>query len=107
MLNNLKVIRKYKLNVKTFFLTCLSTVVFLPNVSAAPTGGNVVGGSGSISQSNLTTTINQASQNLAVDWQSFNVNIDERVQFIQPNTSSIALNRILGNKGSVIQGQAR
>ncbi|MFK5913021.1 MAG: filamentous hemagglutinin N-terminal domain-containing protein, partial [Woeseiaceae bacterium] len=75
------------------------------NVSAAPAGGAVVGGAGNISSSNLTTTINQNSQNLAVDWQSFNVNSNERVQFIQPNSSSIALNRILSNNGSVIQGQ--
>ena len=72
---------------------------------AAPVGGNVVGGTGSISQSDLTTTINQNTQNLAINWQSFDVNSNERVQFIQPNTSSIALNRILGNNGSVIQGQ--
>ncbi|MFK5914031.1 MAG: filamentous hemagglutinin N-terminal domain-containing protein [Woeseiaceae bacterium] len=79
--------------------------------SAAPIGGNVVsgelvgGGSSITPSSNLTTTINQASQNLAIDWQSFNVNSNERVQFIQPNSSSIALNRILSNNGSVIQGQ--
>ena len=33
------------------------------------------------------------------------MNTNERVQFIQPNTSSIALNRILSNNGSTIQGQ--
>lgn len=75
------------------------------NVSSAPTGGNVVGGTGTINQSGLNTTINQNTQNLAVDWQSFDVNTNERVQFIQPNTSSIALNRILSNNGSTIQGQ--
>ncbi|HMY38523.1 MAG TPA: filamentous hemagglutinin N-terminal domain-containing protein, partial [Marinagarivorans sp.] len=33
------------------------------------------------------------------------MNSDERVQFIQPNSSSIAFNRILSNKGSLIQGR--
>jgi len=75
------------------------------NVSSAPTGGTVVGGAGNINHSGLNTTINQNTQNLAVNWQSFDVNTNERVQFIQPNTSSIALNRILSNNGSVIQGQ--
>ena len=33
------------------------------------------------------------------------MNGDERVQFIQPHESSIAFNRILSNKGSLIQGR--
>ena len=72
---------------------------------AGPTGGQVVGGSGSISHSGATTTINQATQNIAINWQSYNVNVDERVQYIQPNSSSISLNRILSNNGSTIAGR--
>ena len=87
------------------FVFIASIYILSLNVSSAPTGGNVVGGTGTINQSGLNTTINQNTQNLAVDWQSFNVNSNERVQFIQPNTSSIALNRILSNNGSTIQGQ--
>lgn len=83
----------------------LTNPFYLTYLHAAPTGGNVVGGSGSISQADLTTTINQTSQNLAVDWQSFDVNTNETVNFVQPNSSSFALNRILGNNGTTIQGQ--
>jgi large exoprotein involved in heme utilization and adhesion len=46
-------------------------------VSAAPQGGQIVGGSGNITQSNLTTNIKQNTQNLAIDWNSFNLNINE------------------------------
>ncbi len=74
-------------------------------VYAGPEGGTVVGGAGSINQNGNTTTINQATDLMAIDWQSFNLNSDERVEFIQPDSSSISLNRILGNQGSVIQGQ--
>jgi filamentous hemagglutinin family protein len=84
---------------------CYSMLSAVSVAHAAPVGGEVVGGSGGITQSGLSTTINQASQNLAVNWQSFNVNSNERVQFIQPNASSIALNRILSNNGSVIAGR--
>jgi len=83
----------------------LTQPFYLSYLHAAPAGGNVVGGTGSISQSDLTTTINQSSQNLAVNWQSFDVKTNEKVNFVQPNSSSIAFNRILGNNGSVIQGQ--
>ena len=72
---------------------------------AEPTGGQVVGGAGSISHAALNTTINQTSQNMAIDWQSYNVNVDERVQYIQPNSSSLSLNRILSNTGSTIAGR--
>ena len=80
----------------------LTQPFYIPYLHAAPIGGNVVGGSGSINQTNLTTTINQTSQNLAVNWQSFDVNTNEHVHFVQPDSSSITLNRILGNNGSVI-----
>lgn len=75
------------------------------SVQAEPTGGAVVGGSGTINQSGLATTIHQASQNLAINWQTFNVAANERVQFIQPNSTSVALNRILSNNGSTIAGR--
>jgi filamentous hemagglutinin family protein len=74
-------------------------------IQAAPAGGVVVGGSGNISQSGTDTTINQNSERLALEWDSFNVNVNERVQFIQPGRDSVALNRILGNSGSQILGR--
>ncbi|VAW89801.1 Large exoproteins involved in heme utilization or adhesion, partial [hydrothermal vent metagenome] len=77
----------------------------LSSAIAGPAGGQVVGGSGSISQSGVSTTINQASQNMAIDWQSYNVDVNERVQYIQPNAASISLNRILSQNGSTIAGR--
>lgn len=82
----------------------LYSMLLVSSVQAAPTGGQVVGGSGAISQTGAQTTINQASQNMAINWQSYDVNSNERVQYIQPNASSISLNRILSNNGSTIAG---
>lgn len=82
----------------------VTQLVFSPCLYASPAGGNVVGGAGNISQSNLTTTINQFSHRLAIDWQSFNVNQNESVNFHQPGRSSIALNRILDQSASQIHG---
>ena len=66
-------------------------------ISAGPDGGTVVGGSGSISHHDQTTTIRQDTSRMAIDWQSYNVGADERVQYIQPDSSSISLNRVLSN----------
>ncbi|MFL0809073.1 MAG: filamentous hemagglutinin N-terminal domain-containing protein [Agarilytica sp.] len=75
------------------------------SVFAGPEGGEVVGGAGNISRDGTTTTINQATDRMAIDWQSYNVNANERVHYIQPDSSSISLNRILGNSASHIHGR--
>ena len=79
--------------------------ILVPNLQAAPSGGQIVGGVGSIHQSGLTTTIQQQTGAMAIDWNTFNVNVDERVQFQQPDVSSIALNRILDQLPSQINGR--
>ncbi len=70
-----------------------------------PEGGRIVGGSGSITQNGTTTHINQYSQLMAIDWDTFNLGSDGQVNFIQPGISSIALNRILDVNPSEIYGQ--
>jgi len=69
-----------------------------------PTGGRIVGGSGQIAQSGNVTTIQQNSQTLSLNWQSFDVGADQTVDFLQPGSSSIAVNRVLGNTASEIYG---
>ncbi len=71
---------------------------------AGPSGGQVVGGSGVINYGDKLTQIHQHSSRLAIDWRSFNIDTDEKVQFYQPDTSSIALNRILSQDASTIRG---
>src|SRR5690606_33253671 len=43
--------------------------------------------------------------NLSLNWQSFDIGSQSKVDFVQPNVESIAVNRILGNDASVILGQ--
>ncbi|HWP94477.1 MAG TPA: filamentous hemagglutinin N-terminal domain-containing protein, partial [Gammaproteobacteria bacterium] len=72
---------------------------------AGPEGGVVVGGSGTISQPDANTTvINQNSNRLIINWNTFNVGAQETVQFIQPSASAAALNRILDQNPSQILG---
>ncbi|MFI4886640.1 MAG: filamentous hemagglutinin N-terminal domain-containing protein [Steroidobacterales bacterium] len=78
----------------------------LPAAIANPIGGAVVGGRGSISSPNATTTlINQQSNQLTVNWSSFNVAGNETVRFVQPSSSSVALNNILSQSPSQIFGR--
>jgi filamentous hemagglutinin family protein len=74
-------------------------------VYANPEGGEIVGGIGTIEQNDKITQIIQDTQRLAIDWQSFNVGVDEQVNFIQPDQHAVALNRILSANGSEIMGR--
>jgi filamentous hemagglutinin family protein len=44
--------------------------------------------------------INQSSQKAIIQWNSFNIDAQEKAQFVQPNASSIALNRINPQQGA-------
>ena len=79
----------------------ISQLTFLPYTYAGPSGGNIVGGTGSINQSGLSTNINQLSPSMAIDWNSFNLNANEIVNYLQPGPSSISLNRILGGASQI------
>ncbi|PVX35498.1 MBG domain-containing protein [Janthinobacterium sp. 78] len=72
---------------------------------AGPTGGQVVAGSATITQSGATTTIQQTSQQASLNWASFNVGSKETVNFVQPSASALAVNRILDSNGSQILGR--
>jgi len=97
-----KSISGLKLIAATLALT--SGALLAPLALAAPTGGQISAGLGSIAQAGANTTITQSSQNLAINWQSFGIGASEAVNFIQPNASAIALNRVLGQDPSQILG---
>src|SRR5690606_14650215 len=69
---------------------------------ADPSGGVVVGGSGSIGGSPGQQVITQHSTRLAIDWQSFSLAAGERTEFHQPDASAVALNRVIGGAPSAI-----
>ena len=73
--------------------------------AALPSQGEIKVGSGGISQNGAVMTIQQNSNRLGVDWQSFNIGGQARVQFNQPGRDAIALNRVVGNSGSEIYGK--
>ncbi|MGA2497909.1 MAG: filamentous hemagglutinin N-terminal domain-containing protein, partial [Tepidisphaeraceae bacterium] len=64
-------------------------------VFAAPQGGKVTVGTGSIQTQGTATTI-RASDGAVIQYSSFNLVNGESVRFIQPSATSAVLNRIVG-----------
>jgi filamentous hemagglutinin family protein len=71
---------------------------------AAPSGGTVTTGSATITQNGSITNIDQSTNKASINWQSFNIGSNETVNFNQPSSSSITLNRVVGATSSLIQG---
>lgn len=71
---------------------------------ALPTGGVVAAGAAGIASTASTTTITQSTQNAVINWQSFGIAAGQTVQFLQPNSGSVALNRVVGANPSAILG---
>ena len=80
-----------------------------PATTQLPTGGNVVGGQATISQSAIATAanmvVNQSSQRAIIDWSSFNLGASATVQFVQPNAQSVILNRVLDPNPTQVFGR--
>ena len=71
---------------------------------AQPTSGVVSAGSATIGGVPGAMVITQTTANVAINWQSFGIQAGESVQFVQPSTSSVALNRVVGPDPSSILG---
>ena len=71
-----------------------------------PVGGNVVSGSVSISNQNANhMIINQTTDKSIINWQSFSIHEQGRVDFNMPNSNSISLNRVSGSTTTRIAGK--
>lgn len=65
---------------------------------------SVVSGDVSVSTNEKTTTITQTTPKAIVNWNKFSIASNEIVNFLQPNSSSIILNKVVGNEKSIIDG---
>lgn len=82
------------------------TAISNPSASTVlPTGGVVTRGQAGIVTSGNAMTITQRTQRAVINWNSFSVGADGRVNFVQPDARSGMLNRVTGNTTSEIAGQ--
>jgi len=96
--------RKLLRKLSVFFTAIIFLYSFTTCLYASPAGGVVTVGSGTITQSDKTMTIEQTTNKLGINWHTFDIGTGETVTFIQPSSSSVALNRVLGSEASSIYG---
>ncbi len=104
-MNKISTQLRIKLPFPKALLTLILWFIFGVNSYSLPIGGNVTGGAANISGGTGNMTINQTSGNVAINWQSFSIGKGESVQFVQPNSNSVALNRVMGSEPSSIYGK--
>ena len=68
--------------------------------AGGPAGGTVVGGAATIQgQGGPAVIVNQSSSSAIINWNTFNIGVNESVRFNQPSSSSVVLNRVTGGLG--------
>jgi filamentous hemagglutinin family protein len=86
-------------------MTALWAALSIGEIYALPQDGSVTAGSAAITQNGNNMSIQQMTDKVAINWQSFSIGANEKVAFYQPNAQSVALNRIVGNNASTVYGQ--
>jgi len=70
-----------------------------------PTGGKIVGGQVTLQSTGSTLNVNQTSQRGIVEWDTFNVGSQAKINFVQPSASAVTLNRVMDMNASQILGR--
>ena len=76
-----------------------------PAPSQLPTGGQVAAGVAAIGTNGNTMTVTQGSDRASINWNTFDIGSQAAVNFVQPSSSSVALNRVNSPNPSQIFGQ--
>ncbi|MDN3506698.1 MAG: filamentous hemagglutinin N-terminal domain-containing protein [Simkaniaceae bacterium] len=83
-------------------------LLLIPAVAfALPSGQKVTSGDASFDSSKPDTMIVHAPHRSIIEYKQFNLAEHETVQFIQPDSSSTVLNRVVGSDPSSIHGQLK
>lgn len=89
----------------SILVTIAFTMLPARGAFSLPGGENVVSGSAAFDRSEENTlNVNQASDKLIADYNSFSIAAPEAVHFLQPSSSSVALNRVIGVDPSSLLG---
>lgn len=85
----------------TALTTSLTLVAVAASAQSLPTDGYVVAGAATISQPNTTLlNITQQTDRAVLTWNSFSIGASNRVEILQPGSSSISIQQVIGQNPS-------
>jgi fibronectin-binding autotransporter adhesin len=90
-----------------YMIISASVAQAVVSTTALPTNPKITSGSATINQTSNSLTINQTTDKLITNWSSFNIGKNASVEFVQPSSSSTALNRVNSNDPSYIYGSLK
>jgi filamentous hemagglutinin family protein len=98
--------RALKLTVAALSATAISFSLSPSGYAANAADSSIANGNGNavVTTAGNTTTVNQSSQRVVIDWTALSTAANEALVFLQPNASAIALNRITGTSPSTFLG---
>jgi filamentous hemagglutinin family protein len=76
-----------------------------PAATALPTGGQVAQGAVSVQQAGAVMSINQSTSKAVVNWNTFDIGQNAKVNIVQPGPNAVMLNRVTSANPSQILGQ--
>ncbi|MBU3595144.1 autotransporter-associated beta strand repeat-containing protein, partial [Polynucleobacter sp. 86C-FISCH] len=76
-----------------------------PAANQLPTGGQISAGVAAIMNNGNAMTVTQSSNRAAINWNTFDIGSQARVNFVQPSSNAVALNRVNSPNPSQIFGQ--
>lgn len=82
---------------------CWFLSLFIAGLSANPSNLTVVAGEAVCAETGSLLEIH-VSDRAVINWDSFSIRSDEMTKFIQPNSQSVVLNRVVGQEASLING---
>ena len=83
------------------FATATALQLAAPSAFALPTGEVLISGTATVNRPTATQMdITQTTQKAGFNWTSFSIAAPETVNVAQPNSSSVLLNRVVGNSQS-------
>ncbi|MBO7006168.1 MAG: filamentous hemagglutinin N-terminal domain-containing protein, partial [Pseudomonadales bacterium] len=103
--NKLKPLTSFMLQRGLVATGIAGSLLFAPLLQAAPEGGVVIDGEGTVTHvDDMTTHIDQMTQNLLMEFESFDLSADESVLITQPNASAWFVGNVVGGSPTAIFG---
>ncbi|MDI9348365.1 MAG: filamentous hemagglutinin N-terminal domain-containing protein, partial [Methylacidiphilales bacterium] len=85
-------------------IMCIASVLIAYTVEGSPMFNSVESGIATVAQNANSTTINQTTDSVVLNWHTFNIAEGEMVRFNQPSSSAVAVNSIIDTNPSRIFG---